>query len=363
MRILNFLIGAWAIFAVDAIAAATNTNLPGISYKQYNPDNINIIHVLTVDPTKVKIIAARAQDLKSGLESVANIAQHYNAIAAINGGFFKFENAATGVGLPAGVLKLNNHWYGIAFKPRGAIGWDPKTKQVLMDRIQTKSKLSIADVELPIHALNRQASTNKAYLLTDSYTEQIEVAPHTAITINNSKVVALNVDGQTTVPTNGYVYHAGIQVQKLLSTIKIGDKANVQVTALPQLNPQQSKAWQQMPFIVGGGPLLIYDNRILHDFAVESQRNDFIYGKHARTAVGILPNKNWVMVVVEQQLLNEDTGMTIPELAKFMQSLGCVQALNLDGGGSSSMYVDPKIQASFNFIHRPVADAILVMLK
>jgi exopolysaccharide biosynthesis protein len=289
------LVSIFLVLCCTSLSAAPD----GLTYKQYSPDNHNKVHVLTVDPAKVKIIAARSHELGTGLDSVANIAHHHNAVAAINGGFFKFENNESGVGLPAGVLKINSHWYGIAYKPRGAIGWDPKTQQVLLDRLQTKSTVKVGEQVKPVHKL---------------------------------------------------------------TAVKNGD-AILQVSVLPQLKPKLAASWDKFPYIVGGGPLLILDNKLLQDYSMETTSSAFVNNKHARTAIGILPNKLWVLVIVEQQLLTDDTGMTIPELAEFMSTLGCIHALNLDGGSSTSMYLDPQIADNTNFIQRPVADAILVLAR
>lgn len=339
------------------VAAA---DLNGITYKNYSPDGITAIHVLNIDLSKNKIIAARAQDLGSDLDSVANIAQHFNAIAAINGGFFRYNDADSKVGLPAGVLKIDNYWCGIAYQPRGAIGWDPQTKQVLVDRLQTKSTLTIGKQAMPICAMNRIATGNKAYLLSSSFRDPINVAPHTAILIADNKIKQILSSGEVTIPSGSYLYHIGNNLPQQSDAFKVGDNVKLQILALPQVNREQAKQWDNLPFIVGGGPLLIINNRMVTDFTIERQRSDFINNKYARTAIGILPNKNWVFVVVDQNILDDKSGMTIPELAQFMKSLGCIAAVNLDGGSSSTMYVNSTLSNPLAFSH-PVADAVLVL--
>lgn len=64
--------------------------------------------------------------------------------------------------------------------------------------------------------------------------------------------------------------------------------------------------------------------------------------------------------------------MTIPELAVFMQELGCQYALNLDGGGSSTLYINSEVvnhpEGDIDEDYgietlRPVSDAILILPK
>lgn len=92
----------------------------------------------------------------------------------------------------------------------------------------------------------------------------------------------------------------------------------------PQTNATTGAQWDLMENIVGGAPLLIQNGVKIVDFAPEQTIDSFLMESHARTAVGLLPNGNWVFVVVD--------GMRIDELADFMESLGCTEALNLDGG-------------------------------
>lgn len=60
--------------------------------------------------------------------------------------------------------------------------------------------------------------------------------------------------------------------------------------------------------------------------------------------------------------------MSLPELAKFMQTLGIETAMNLDGGGSSALYYQGKtfsgkISSKGERIHRPVKSVLLVKNK
>ena len=59
-------------------------------------------------------------------------------------------------------------------------------------------------------------------------------------------------------------------------------------------------------------------------------------GLNPRTAIGYSANKKWIlMTVVDGRNKGVSEGVTLPELAKIMKNLGCTDAINLDGGGSS----------------------------
>ena len=62
---------------------------------------------------------------------------------------------------------------------------------------------------------------------------------------------------------------------------------------------------------------------------------------HPRTAVGIADGgKRLVLVVVDGRSKEKAVGMSLKELAKVMLDLGCESALNLDGGGSTTLAID-----------------------
>jgi Phosphodiester glycosidase len=123
--------------------------------------------------------------------------------------------------------------------------------------------------------------------------------------------------------------------------------------------------------VIAGGPQLLpsstdqqegftdYQNGVLIRDAVGSvQRN-------ARTAVGITAQGGIVWVMIAQKHNLPDSGMTLAELASYLKSLGAKQALNLDGGSSSSMYVRGqayygKLGEDGQFIPRPVKSTLVL---
>ena len=119
--------------------------------------------------------------------------------------------------------------------------------------------------------------------------------------------------------------------------------------------------------------MLIERGKIIKNFSVEKLKGIFVKERYARTAVGLLKNGHWLLVVVEQSAITNSPGMSIPELAAFMKNRGCEYALNLDGGNSSTFYMHQKvinhpdgeeIEDEYQSPgYRPIADAILVLPK
>lgn len=93
--------------------------------------------------------------------------------------------------------------------------------------------------------------------------------------------------------------------------------------------------WPDAPHAVGGWPRLATGGlpRVEPEGA-----SPFFQARHPRTAVGTLPDGGLVLVVVDGRT-TASTGATLPELAEIVVGLGAVDAVNLDGGGSSTLWV------------------------
>lgn len=97
---------------------------------------------------------------------------------------------------------------------------------------------------------------------------------------------------------------------------------------------------------IGGGPVLIKDSKIVNSYAAELFDGDggiMCDTRHPRTAIGVTGDKRLVLFVCEGRDMTAGVpGFTTEEVAKILKDFGCVEAVNLDGGGSSCMLVKGK---------------------
>lgn len=108
--------------------------------------------------------------------------------------------------------------------------------------------------------------------------------------------------------------------------------------------------WPEMRNAVGGIPRIVTDGRV--DVNSEGGSSGFINGRHPRTAVGLIDDQHAIIVMVDGRS-GTSKGMSLKALAQFMISLGAKQAVNLDGGGSSAMWVDPVLGDRDGVINDP----------
>lgn len=112
--------------------------------------------------------------------------------------------------------------------------------------------------------------------------------------------------------------------------------------------------------VLGGGPRLVRDGRVSVEPEGGSINGSFSTGRHPRTAIGFNGGKIY-LVVVDGRQPGYSVGMSLAELAQTMLDLGCTDALNVDGGGSTAMWVrGGLVNRPSDGRERPVANGLLV---
>ena len=123
--------------------------------------------------------------------------------------------------------------------------------------------------------------------------------------------------------------------------------------------------WWKMRTAVGGGPVLIHDGKV-HITNREEQLFPDAAGDHQpRTAMGYTRDGLFIILVIQGRTPGRAAGATLQEEARIMLGLGCYEALNLDGGGSTCMLVNGKetIRPSDPNGERPLPTVFLIKRK
>lgn len=125
------------------------------------------------------------------------------------------------------------------------------------------------------------------------------------------------------------------------------------------------QAWK-MNTAVGGGPVLVQNGKLKISNNEELKfSGKAINDKHPRTAMGYTSGDKLILLVVEGRNPGKAEGATLTQLAALCRDLGCEEALNLDGGGSSCLLINGKetIRVSDAAGQRPVPGVFIIQEK
>ena len=198
-------------------------------------------------------------------------------------------------------------------------------------RVQINAKLTAQGKTLTIDNINQPRMLSSYSLIyTREWGEKAPITPKYGyqIAIKNNKIIASS-SNPLVIPEGGYVI---VAPYRALEPFLKEEKVNVEIKTLPE--------WKNVKHIISGGPYLVKNSEIFVDMS--AQKLSAIGGKNPRSAIGYTKDNRLVMVAVDGRE-NKSVGMTLMQLAGFMKSIGCTNAINLDGGGSTVMYVNGQV--------------------
>lgn len=142
-------------------------------------------------------------------------------------------------------------------------------------------------------------------------------------------------------PDIAWVYNVGKKDIPYAYDVPAGAKINGTDTIYQQPGkryPKGAHKWR-MKEAVGGGPILVQNGQP-HISAAEEGMGGTLLAFHPRTAIGYTADHKLIILAVEGRNKGVAEGATFPQMAKIFTDLQCVEALNLDGGGSSALFVN-----------------------
>lgn len=321
------------------------------------------IHAVIADAKLSKLKLAQAKDEIVGAETTSSLATRHNALVAINGGYFRTTGPARGE--PVGALTIHGKVLSEPVKNRAALAVrndGQRIRTAITHSSVTATVTTDGKATHPIHGINRPTEKGELILFTPEFhrTTLTEAEVTEAVIEKNRVTRMFDNAGDHAIPRNGMVISAhGKAREWARAHLRVGTQVGINI---------KTKTEPPLPFspdfILGGGPQLVATGRKI--FSAESTRySDSLYKqRHPRTAIGWRPDGKMVLVVVDGRQ-KSSVGMTMDELADLMLELGCVQAMNLDGGGSTTMVIKNRIvnSPSDPTGERPVSDALMIFAR
>ena len=318
-----------------------------------------VVNVLEIDLSNEKI------SLKVGLpdkvqikskEYLTRIVKNEMAFAGINANYFDVK-----VGNPLGTLITEGEWLIGPVYDRVAVGFTDE-KKVVIDKIMLVGEATVSRgfrkkpfAMFDIDALNIPPHLyKKVGLFTLNWDEKLE--------LSNDKVIISVVhgcikeikSGTINIPRNGYalVSNDGF----VLNFLKKKDCIDLAWKTLPD--------WSSVQEAVSGGPYLIMDGEVFID---EKEQNFKFANKDtyaARSAVGVGKNGKLYLVAVDGKKGDRSSGFTLKQFARFLKEINMQNAINLDGGGSTTLVLDDKIVNQLSDHHeRKISNGLLLFYQ
>jgi len=358
------------------------------------PVNFNL---LRLDLKKIRLDVHHALDKAIGLETTSSIAKRKNAIAAINGGFFRLDKSAWAGEAAAGLL-IDGELLSEGLRERGSLAIENSkdSGEVYVGKSATTAGFWVGTRNLmkreeAFDGSNRQRKPHELIIYTPLFgkTTLTEEAG-TEIILDRCRKVYLKhlyeksfyrtckgVDiryesKNSPIPRNGYVLSispgkfakGGNLINEL--TAHSSKKTNrLEVSIIYGLSSGGNLiASHEFLDVVAGLPQLIKNGKVDITWEQEKASKAFVETRHPRTAVEKLKDAKFLMLTADGR--SEDSaGIDLYDLAAYMLELGAVDAMNLDGGGSTTMFLDGKVvnKPSDKEGERKIGDAILVTLR
>lgn len=296
-----------------------------VKYYGGRPVKINVVEMNSKVAKDYEIMPATASSYTlHSKNTVRTIAGRTNSIVAMNGGFFKPQS-----GIPLGTLMINGKIYTGPIYNRVALGIFEDGYDV--SRIEFKGVIKGNNTEIKIDNIN-QPRMLSSYVLayTRDWGAYAPVSPKDGVQlqISGNRIISASAN-PLSIPADGYVL--------------VGPKEKLKAlfgAEYVEMDLGLSPKWENVKHIISGGPYLVKNGNVYVD--VSEEKLIAIGGRNPRSAIGYTKDNDLILVAVDGRE-GSSVGLTLYELASLMKSLGCVNAINLDGGGSTVMYVNGAI--------------------
>ena len=281
-------------------------------------------------------------------------------VAAVNGDFYRLSRDCPGD--PEG-LQIEGGELLSGPSPTRVCFWVDGTGQPHRGTVLSQFKVTWPDGSTTPLGLNEERAADQAVLYTSAKGQSTRASGGIEFVLQReaediyaplrigetfkARVREIRTAGDTTLSRDRLVLSLGPRLSTQLSKLLPGAILQFSMASSPDLSGVQTA--------IGGGPTLVSGGKAAQWNGAQM--------RHPRTAIGW--NKDFIFLVeVDGRQGKLSVGMTFPELAAYLVKLGCEEAMNLDGGGSATMWVYGNVMNSPSEGHeRPAANALVVIDK
>ncbi|MGZ4963271.1 MAG: phosphodiester glycosidase family protein [Limisphaerales bacterium] len=356
------------------------TVVPGLDYATLQTSNWNSgdplsIHIARLDRkhTELRLAENLAHNEIFGVAPVSAIAGSFpksrgEPLVAINAGFC-IRTPNPYIGAPRGIGKDAHEAMVIVDgevvgAPSKYSFWVNEDRSMHFGDIKSLYNAKLPGGEKVAIGMNRECFAGDIVLFTHTLGKQTRASNHLELVLENAahsslswrvgetlvmRVKAINLAGNSGLSNTVCVLTFSAQTAAKAGAIRVGDTIQIDLSTSPSLQNVVTACHGVFPVVHDGKPLEKFDAG-----AVIQHRNP-------RTAIGF-NDQYFFMVVVDGRQKHLSMGMNSRELAEFMAVLGCREAMNMDGGGSSTFWKQGKVCNSIpGGKERTRADSLMVV--
>ena len=321
--------------APDAVTSQDITWAPGVRWRQ---QFVNLgtsrfpVTWLEVNPRQpglsIRPILSNPTTLV-GITPLVQMSRLSQASAAINAGFFNRNNQ-----YPLGAIRSNGKWLSSPILNRGAIAWNDKGNFKIGNLAFQETVTTATGERLPILYFNSGYVQSGISRYTSewgaTYTPLTD--NEIIVTVQRNQVTSLTPSGLASktpfpIPTDGYLLTVRGNPESA-NLLTVGNTLRLESGTTPV-------DFNQYPYILSAGPVLVQNRQVVLDAKAERFSDAFIKEAAIRSAIATTPSGNLIIAAVHNRA--GGSGPTLAELAEIMQQMGVVDALNFDGGSSTSL--------------------------
>lgn len=304
------------------------------------------VHVVTLDPRTpgLEIRPALGGAAVAATETTSTAATRLQAVAAINGNFY------SRAGLPLGLIVIDGRVLSDPLPGRTVFGVDGRGRPWIGTVEFAGHAVTDTGVRIPLSAINRPPRAGGVALYTPEFGPL--TPPQALIAVVRGGRVAGFFSGRPTIPPDGYALATAASEQHLLGDVVRNQEVSLELT----LNPPKLRHALQ------GGPRLVRNGVVSVTSSEEGFSGWFHKVRTARSAVGITRTGKVLFVTVDRRS-RRNSGMNLPELADLMRRLGARDAMNLDGGSSTTLVVGGRVVSALPKGGERTVSAMLVATR
>lgn len=330
------------------------------------PWSVHLIKINRANP-EYELHSLLADDVISGMTTLTEQVKSFPAavgrpIAAINGDFY-YVSPKPYKGDPQGVQILRGElvsaptdhacfWVDVSGKPRTGV-------------VQSLFRVTWEHGSTTPFGLNENRPSDGAVLYTprmgpstgtksggrEIVLEAVNPAQWLPLQVGkkfSARIKEVRDAGDTPLAPNTMVLSLGPQLLVDAPALKAGDLLQISTATAPEMTGSMTA--------LGGGPRLLMDGKLVEGWSSPNQR-------HPRTALGW--NEEFLyLLLVDGRQPGVSVGMSFHELAAYFKKLGCTHSINLDGGGSASMWAfGQTVSNPSEGQERPIANGLVLIKK